>query len=250
MIIRILSLMFALTLVACDRQGAHWEEAQQEGTITAYEEYVERYPDGPNADQARNRIETLRAEQAWAEAQQRDTMPAYQEFLEAYPDAASADEARDRMQTLERQAAWRDLARSDDIDALQTFANEHADSPEAERARARASELESRAEAERREQELEREQQRERERELEAQRQAEQGTHRVQLAVVGNQNLANSGIEQLQRRLAEVLGDVGLEAQRTNGLYRLVTQPMTQEQAGELCETLKEHGQDCLLRPR
>ncbi len=257
MIIRILCLMFVLTLVACDRQGAQWEEAQQEDTIVAYEAYIERYPDTPNTQLARNRIDTLRAEQAWQQARQLDTMAAHREFLDTYPDAAEADEARARLQTLEREAAWQNLATSNDIAALQRFADEHADSPEAEDARARASELAAeaerrelaaQAEAERREQE--RELERQRERELEAQRLAEQGTHRVQLAAVRTQDQANAGIEQLQQQLSEVLGDIGLEAEQTNGLYRLVTQAMTREQAGELCQALNRRGQDCFVRQR
>jgi len=243
---RILCLMLVLTLAACDRQGAQWEEAQQEDTIAAYEAFVERYPDSPNAEQARRRIETLRAEQAWATAQQRDTIEAYRDFIEDHPDAADAEDARARLESLEREAAWQELAESDDISALRAFADDHGGSPEAELARARARDLQAQAEAERRERELE--QQRERERE--ARRQAEQGTHRVQLAAFRDQDQANSGIEQLQQRLGEVLGNVALEAQRTNGLYRLVTQPMSQEQAEELCGTLKQRGRDCLVRRR
>lgn len=254
MIIRMLCLMFALTLVACDREGTHWEEAQQENTIAAYEAYVESYPAGENADQARNLIDTLRAEEAWTQVQQQDTMTAYRGFLADYPDAAGVDEARARLDILEREDAWQDLATSDDIAALQNFADEHPNSPEAEIARTRANELE--AEAERRELEAQAEAERERElelqreREREAQRQAEQGTHRVQLAAVRSQDQANAGIEQLQRQLGEVLGDIGLEAQRTNGLYRLVTQAMSREEAGELCGALNQRGQDCFVRQR
>lgn len=261
MIVRILCLMFLFTLVACDRQGAHWEEAQQEDTVAAYESYLASYPDGANADQARNRIDTLRAEQAWAQAQQRDTLEAHREFLQSHSDAAGADEARARLQTLEREAAWQNLAVSVDIDALQSFADEHAGSPEADSARARISEAEAQAEAaaERREREAqaraeaEAEAQAEAERlerELEAQRLAEQGTHRVQLAAVRTEDQATAGIAQLQGRLGEVLGDVGLEAQRTNGLYRLVTQAMSQQQAAELCEAFDRQGQECFVRQR
>ncbi|MFU8878503.1 MAG: SPOR domain-containing protein [Wenzhouxiangellaceae bacterium] len=246
MIIRILCLTLTLALVACDRQGAHWEEAQQEDTVAAYESFVERYPDSAEADQARSRIETLRAEQAWTDAQQRDTLAAYRGFLQAHPEAAAADQARARLQTLERESAWQDLSGSEDIGALRAFADDHAGSPEGERALARAEELEARAEAERRA----REQQQQRERELEAQRRAEQGSHRVQLAVVGTQEQADAGIEHLRQRLGEVLGDVGLEAQPTNGRFRLVTAPMSGEQAAEMCQALKQRGQDCLVRQR
>ncbi|MDT8408423.1 MAG: SPOR domain-containing protein [Wenzhouxiangellaceae bacterium] len=250
MTIRILCLMLVLGLFGCDRQGEQWEEVQQEDTIAAYEAFVESYPDSPKAERARNRIDALRAEQAWVDAQERDKMEAYREFLEAHPDAAAADEARARLQTLELEAAWQELAGSDDLDALKAFATEHAGSSEAELARERVSELEAQAEAEHRQRERERERQQKLEREREAQRQAEQGTHRVQLAVVRGQEAADSGVEQLQRRLGEVLGDVGLEAQQINGRYRLVTQPMSREQARQLCGALKQRGQDCLVRQR
>jgi len=242
MTIRILCMMLTLALVGCDRQGADWEEAQQEDTIAAYEAFVDNYPESPEADQARNRIETLRTEQAWTDARQRNTAEAYRGFIEAHPDAAAADEARDRLDTLERADAWQALADSDDIAGLRAFATEYPDSREAELARARISELEARAEAERRQRELERERQ--------ARREAEQGTHRVQLAAVRGQDQADQSIGLLEQRLGEVLGDVGLEAHQTNGLYRLVTRPMSREQADELCETLKQHGQDCLVRQR
>lgn len=250
MTIRILCLLMALALVGCDRQGADWEEAQEKDSITAYEAFAERYPESPEADQARSRIETLRAEQAWNDARQRDTVEAYRGFIEAHPGAATVDEASTRLQTLERETAWQDLADSEDVAALRAFAANHAGSQEAELARERISELEAQAEAERREREQAAEQERERERELQARREAEQGTHRVQLAAVRGQDQANQGIELLEQRVGEALGDAGLEAQQSNGLYLLVTQPMSRDQANELCKTLKQRGQDCLVRAR
>lgn len=248
MIIRILFLALTLALIGCDRQGDAWEEAQQQDTIAAYESFAERYPDSPEAEQARARIEALRAEQAWNEALQRNTAEAYREFIEAHPDADVIDEARDRLATLERETEWQDLADSENIAELRAFAADHPDTPEAELARERVDELEARAEAERRERERERQEELERERQ--AQREAAQRTHRVQLAAVRGQEQADRSIELLEQRLGEVLGDVGLEAQQSNGLYVLVTQPMRPEEAGALCESLKQRGQDCLVRER
>jgi len=195
---------------------------------------------------SRRRIETLRAEQAWIDAGQRDTVEAYRGFIEAHPDAAAVDEARERLQTLERETAWQALADSEDAAALRAFAANYAGSPEAELARERFGELEARAEAERRE----REQAAEQERERQARREAEQATHRVQLAAVRGQDQADQGIEVLRQRLGEVLGDVGLETQQSNGLYLLVTEPMGQDKAEQLCDTFKQRGQDCLVRAR
>jgi len=250
MTIRILFLTLMLFLIGCDRQGAQWEQAQQEDTVAAYQSFVERYPDSPESQEARNRIQALRAERAWTDARQRNTAEAYRGFLEQFPDAAMSQEAQTRLQTLERETTWQALAGSEDTAALRSFAEQYAGSSEAELARDRADELEAQARAEAERRERERELKAQRERELEAQRRAEQGTHRVQLAVVGGQAQANAGVEQLRQRLDEVLGDVALEAQPTNGRYRLVTQPMSREQAQALCESFKQLGQDCLVRQR
>lgn len=253
MTIRILFLLLTLALVGCDRQDADWEQAQQQNTIAAYEEFVERYPESPQAEQARSRIEAQRAEQAWTDARQRNTVDAYRDFLQSYPDAAAADQAREQLATLERAAAWGTLADSEEISALRAFADKYGESEEAAVARRRISELEARAaEAEQRQRELELERQRERERELEdqARREAQQGSHRVQLAVLRGQDQANQGAEMLAQRLGDVLGDVALEVQPSNGRYRLVTEPMSREQANTLCGSLKQRGQDCLVRQR
>ncbi len=158
--------------------------------------------------------------------------------------------ARSRLQTLEREAAWQDLADSENVGALRAFAANNAGSPEAELARERISELEAQAEAERREREQAAEQEREAERERQARREAEQATHHVQLAAVRSQDQADRGIDLLQQRLSELLGDVNLQVQQSNGLYLLVTQPMSQDKAEQLCETFKQRDQDCLVRAR
>lgn len=248
MTIRILCLALTLVLVGCDRQGAAWEEAQQEDTVAAYQSFVEQYPESPEADQAQSRIDTLRAEQAWTDARQANTAEAYREFVEAHPDAAAADDARERLNTLERERRWQALSDSENIDALRAFAADYPDSPEAELARERISELEARAEAEQRQRELEAE--RERERQRQARIEAEQNTHRVQLAAVGSREQASRSIEILESRLGGVLGDAALEAQSSNGLYLLVTSPMARDEANALCQTLKQRGQDCLVRAR
>jgi len=247
MSLRILCLLLTLTLIGCDRQDADWEQARQQDTIAAYESFIDSYPESDLAEQARDRLATLRAEQAWTNAQRLDTIAAYQDFLQTHPDAAGTDEARARLENLQREARWRELSDSDDVEALRSFADNHAGSAEAELARSRAEELEARAAAE-----AERlaQQQRELERQREAQRLAAQGTHRVQLAVVRGQDRANAGIELLAGQLGSVLGDVKLEAQQTNGLYRLVTQPLPRQRANDLCQTLKQAGQDCLVRDR
>lgn len=253
MIIRILFLLLTLALVGCGGQDADWEQAQQQNSISGYEEFVGRYPESPQAEQARSRIAAQRAEQAWTDARQRNTVDAYRKFLESYPDAAAADQAREQLATLERTAAWGTLADSEDISALRAFANEYSDSEEAAIARTRISELEARAaESEQRQRELEqqRELERQSERENQARREAQQGSHRVQLAVLRGQDQANQGAEMLAQRLGNVLGDVRLEVEPSNGRYRLVTEPMSREQANTLCGSLKQRGQDCLVRQR
>lgn len=47
-----------------DPSAAYWDLAQSQDTIDAYQLYLQRYPDGPKASDARDRIATLKAEPA------------------------------------------------------------------------------------------------------------------------------------------------------------------------------------------
>ncbi|MFP4091632.1 MAG: WG repeat-containing protein [Cyclobacteriaceae bacterium] len=65
-------------------------------TVTAYQQFVEEYPDASQRQEA----ESLRNELAYEAALEQDTYQAYQAFMEAYPEAKQYEQAKERYNTL------------------------------------------------------------------------------------------------------------------------------------------------------
>lgn len=238
-------ILFMLGAAGCDSPGAAWDEAREADSIEAYQQFVDAYPDSPEASDAEQRILELRREQAWEAARMEDTVEAYQAFLGEYSEGELADQARSRLSVLERQSAWQALEGSDDLEALQAFADDYRESPEATEAQARIAELEeARREAEARE----RERAEEERRRLEAERAAR--SHRVQLAALRTAEQAEQGAQRLREQLGDLLGESDVEVQSSGNLHLLRTEPMEEDAAAELCNQLKAAGNDCLVVPR
>jgi cyclophilin family peptidyl-prolyl cis-trans isomerase len=72
---------FMLIASGCERRA--WEEAQEQNTISGYQAYLEKYPDGEHKAQAQG----LMAGLALAEARSKNTISAYDEFLARFPGA-------------------------------------------------------------------------------------------------------------------------------------------------------------------
>ena len=85
----------AIALAACSRQEAGWRDAHGEDSVLAYETYLEHFPAGAHADQARARIRELHDEREWTRAGQLQTPEGWQRYLGAYPEGRHAAEARD-----------------------------------------------------------------------------------------------------------------------------------------------------------
>jgi len=236
-------LLLALAVVAgCDRQESAWQEARDADTVSAYQAFIEEYPESAQAEQAEQRIRDLRRSERWDQARDADSVEAYQEFLADFPDGPEADQARGRLADLEREREWEDLRQSNDIEALRDFAERHRGDPLADQARQRAEELEAQArEAEQARREAE-----------EERRRAEEAanTHRVQLAAFTSQERASQGAETLEQRLAEVLGEARIEVTQSGRYYLLRTEPLAEEDAQALCNRLQESDQDCMVVKR
>jgi hypothetical protein len=90
-------LAVACALAACSRQETGWRNARGEDSVPAYETYLEQFPAGAHAQEARAKIRELREEQEWARASQLATPEAYQRYLGAYPEGRYATAARERL---------------------------------------------------------------------------------------------------------------------------------------------------------
>ena len=88
-----------------DRENAAFARAESQGTVEGYRVYLDAYPRGPHAGEARLRKGQLVLEAAdrtaFAEAQSKDTAASYEEYLSRYPNGVHESEARSRKGALE-----------------------------------------------------------------------------------------------------------------------------------------------------
>lgn len=101
-----------------------WRDTGANGTEAGLRAYLERYPDGRYAADARRGLDeieaareneaTREARRAWRDAQERDTLEGYEAFLDRYGNSEFADAARGRIREL----------RADDTDRVVEAARE------------------------------------------------------------------------------------------------------------------------------
>ena len=82
---------------ACSRQESGWSAARGADSVPAYETYLEHFPAGAHAEEARARIRELHEEREWARANQLQTPEGWQRYLGAFPEGRYAAEARERL---------------------------------------------------------------------------------------------------------------------------------------------------------
>jgi hypothetical protein len=87
--------MIAVVAVAgCSRQESAWQEAARRNTPAAYQQYLDRYPAGAHAADARTGIVAAREAAAWTRAERLGTPEAWQRYLAEWPQGAHAAIAR------------------------------------------------------------------------------------------------------------------------------------------------------------
>lgn len=87
-------LLAASVLAACDRRESAWRDAQRDNSQSAYQAYLEQYPTGAYAAEARAELEARREAEEWARAERLGTPEAWQRYLAGWPEGRHADEAR------------------------------------------------------------------------------------------------------------------------------------------------------------
>jgi peptidoglycan hydrolase-like protein with peptidoglycan-binding domain len=100
--------------------AALWRSTGANGAASDLRVYLDRYPDGIYAAEARAALDRLQAASreaaaaedraAWENAQAQDLAPAYARYLESFPEGTFADQARARIEELDaapREAALR-----------------------------------------------------------------------------------------------------------------------------------------------
>ena len=87
----------ACATLACSRQDAGWEDARRQDSLAAYQAYLERFPAGRHAEEARAALADLRDEESWSRAERLATPEAWQRYLGDFPDGRHAEAARRRL---------------------------------------------------------------------------------------------------------------------------------------------------------
>jgi hypothetical protein len=87
-------ILAASVLAACDRRESAWRDARRDDSQSAYQAYLDRYPTGVHAAQARAELEARREAEEWARAERLGTPEAWQRYLAGWPEGRHADEAR------------------------------------------------------------------------------------------------------------------------------------------------------------
>lgn len=140
-IMMVIALSFVVFVIGCDTTQQDWEIARSADTIPAYEEFLQKHPQGALVDQACMRLEELYAEKDWKIAIETDTISAYEEFLRKHPQGALADQARTRLEKLYVQRDWKITKEADTIPAYEEFIKKHPQGEFADQARIRLDEL-------------------------------------------------------------------------------------------------------------
>ncbi|MBW3564781.1 MAG: protein kinase [Acidobacteria bacterium] len=100
-----------------------FEEANRHDSEKAWRAYLSRWPEGPHASRATERVEALYAERVdrrFAEAIETDTVEGFRKFAEEFPESERAAEAAELAGELE---AWKQAASSGSEPALKEYLN-------------------------------------------------------------------------------------------------------------------------------
>jgi hypothetical protein len=104
---------------ACTTVKTHWEQASQTNTMSAYEEFLHKYPQSEFDKEARLRIEKLSYEQA----KKIDSLKEYQKYADSYPKGIYSEAAKKRMDEISYAAAKKENSLSGYGRYLREFPN-------------------------------------------------------------------------------------------------------------------------------
>ena len=227
-------ILAGLMLGGCDSPDKSWQLAERDDTAAAYLEFLAKHPDGEKADRARERLEDLKAIRAWERAEFKADERSYQNFIEKFPNSEFAATAEQRILVMRRDVDWQVALNSLDETIIAEFLEHYPNAPQAEE----AGELLAALQEEQPEQVVEPPPER-------------SGDFRLQFAVFHTPAAAEIEI----RRLAGLFpnsffGPIHIETPEERGsgnLFRLLSVPMTGDEARAACDQLKERHQDCLI---
>jgi len=126
-----------------------WERCRKENSLAAYNAYLDRFPDGPHADEALQGLKNREEETAWQQAGRIDKIYAYRTFLRSFPDGRFAADANTRIRQRQEAAReegeadlWKSVKEQDSAAAYRDYLSKYPSGRFMEQANARLAELE------------------------------------------------------------------------------------------------------------
>lgn len=109
-------------------ENQDWTAAKQENTLAAYERFLQSFPTGTHADEARGLMGALQDEAAWQQAKAKHTIIAYENYLSAFPQGHYRRQAMDAQRDIEEAEAWQRATRRNAIPAYREFQDNYPNS--------------------------------------------------------------------------------------------------------------------------
>lgn len=218
-----LVLTAGLLLGACSRQETAWHDASRDDTVAAYGAYLEDYPAGTHAAQARQRLDELREQQDWQRALKFDAPESYQRYLATHPGGRYGAAARERLADFLRARTAIAVEPPGVTAAVPQPALEREPRPDMPAAGTLIAAADS-------------------------------AGYRVQLgAFGGGEQAARRAWQSLHSRHADLLGDlasrVDVVIRDGRNLWRLQAGPLSEPRARKICAELAARGADCIVVP-
>ena len=98
-------LVLVLIISSCGVKKKY-EKTKAFNSITAYEKFLERYPDSKYSRIARDELKVLYEDRAWKNANYYNTISRYKIFISEYPKSKYISRAEKKIQAIEEEQAW------------------------------------------------------------------------------------------------------------------------------------------------
>jgi len=97
-----------------------WQEAVHKNTIESYEKYLGKYKNGKYANDAKNRITTLKDDIAWNETDSIKSIPAYEKYVNDFPTGKHIEQAKNKISLLD-DSLFSDVKKANTIAEYQRY---------------------------------------------------------------------------------------------------------------------------------
>ena len=104
-----------------------WAACEKEGTLSAYQTFLQKYPDSDHAEEAKAQIQFWEEETAWEKARRLNTVIAYYNYDKQYPKGRYNSQAWEYIKELEEEQLWKEASRKNTLFAYRQYLQTYPD---------------------------------------------------------------------------------------------------------------------------